>query len=81
MPELYGMEYLINHLNNIGWVSSNGMGITSISFQEIQAYNDLTQSHLSPDEVITIKKMSSAYCAELNDKNPHKKPPFQIEKK
>jgi len=70
------MEYLVVHLNNLGWVSSNGMGISSISFQEIQAYNELTNAHLSPDEVMILKNMSLAYCQEIQDKNPNKKAPY-----
>lgn len=80
MPEIYGLEYLVSHLNNIGWLSSNGMGITSISFQEIQAYNELMKAHLSPDEVMTIKNMSNAYVRELNDKDPFKKAPYGVAK-
>ena len=71
------MEYLVVHLNNLGWCGSSGMGITSLSFQEIQAYNDLTNAQLSPDEVLIIKKMSVAYVSQSNDKNPHKSPPYK----
>lgn len=77
MPFVNGMEYLISHLNDLGWVSNTGMGIAPITFKEIQAYNELTNSNLSGDEVLILRKMSIAYSNELQDKNPHKKPPYK----
>lgn len=56
---------------------SNGMGIVSLSFTEIDAYNRLTNSCLNGDEVLIIKRMSSAYVSELNDRSPNKKAPYK----
>lgn len=70
------MEHIIHHLNNIGWSSSNGMGVVPISFTEIMAYNELTNAQLSPDEALIIKKMSVAYVSQYQDKNPSKKAPY-----
>lgn len=78
MPDIKGAEYLINHLNNLGWCSSNGMGAVSLSFTEIKAYIDTTDTPLTGDEVLLIKRMSQAYVSELNDKNPNKQSAVNI---
>lgn len=57
------------------------MGAVPLSFHEIDAYNRLTYASLSADEALLIRKMSSAYCSELNDRNPRKKPPYGEMKK
>lgn len=55
------------------------MGATPLSFTELHAYNCATGSGLNGEEILLLRKMSSAYCAELNDKNPTKKAPFSKE--
>lgn len=75
-PDIQGAEYILNHLNLLGWCSSNGMGVNALSFLEIQAYIQLTDTSLTADEVLIIKKMSQAYVNELQDKNSIKKAPF-----
>jgi len=76
-PPIMGAEYLLEHLNNLGWASSSGMGIVSVSFQEIEAYVRLTNSSLSPDEVLLLKQMSSAYVAYSQEKNPNAILPYK----
>jgi len=72
---LKGADYLVNHLNNLGWFTSNGMGTNPVSFLELKAYIELTNSSLTADECLLIIEMSRAYVAELNDKNPAKQSP------
>jgi hypothetical protein len=76
MPDIVGAEYLLEHLNNIGWCTSTGMGLVSISFQEIDAYMSRCQINLSGDEVLLIKKMSQAYCSQVQNKDPSAKAPY-----
>lgn len=52
------------------------MGLSPISFQEIDAYMSLCEVYLSGDEVLIIRKMSQAYVSHLQDKDPNSKPPF-----
>ena len=52
------------------------MGISAISFSEIDAYMSRCQIHLSGDEVMIIRKMSQAYVSNINDKDPQSKPPY-----
>lgn len=75
-PDVSGLEHILHHLNNLGWCSSNGMGLTSLSFLEIQAYIELTDTALSADEVLIIKRMSQGYVNELQDKDTLKKSPY-----
>ena len=75
-PDVENLEYLLEHMNNLGWCSSNGMGLTSLSFLEIKAYIELTETALSSDEAMIIKRMSQAYVNELQDKDTMKKSPY-----
>lgn len=52
------------------------MGLSPISFQEIDAYMKRCEIHLSGDEVLIIRKMSQAYVSNVQNKDPHAKPPF-----
>jgi len=77
MPNIEGLEYLISHLNALGWCSSNGMGVTPLSYTEIDAYNRSTESFLNGEEVLLLRKMSSNYVRFLNDKNPNTQAPYK----
>ena len=76
LPDINGAEYLVVHLTNLGWVSSNGMGIVPISFTEIKNYIEVTESSLTGEEVIIMRKMSEQYCKYVQDSNPNTKPPY-----
>ncbi len=76
-PPIMGADYIIEHLNNLGWYSSSGMGVTSLSYQEIEAYIRLTNASLSPNEVLLIKQMSSLYASYCQEKNPNAKIPYK----
>lgn len=68
--------YLIEHLENMGFYMSNGMGIVPLTFQEIEAYMRTTDTPLNADEVMIIRQMSQSYIQELNDTNPESKAPY-----
>ena len=76
MPNIKGAEHILHHLNVLGWCSSTGMGITALSYTEIKSYSDLTNTPLDPDEVMLIRQMSSAYCSNVQDKDPSAKAPY-----
>lgn len=46
---------------------STGMGLVPLSFQEIQSWLYLSERELSWWEIQTIKELSRAYTAELNN--------------
>ncbi len=75
------MEYLINHINKIGWSVSNGMGLNSISWGEIHAYNQCHNYVLNESEMDIIKDMSSAFVRYMSDKDPNAIAPYGNNKK
>jgi len=76
MPSIKGGEHILHHLNALGWCSSTGMGITALSFTEIKAYSDLTETPLNSDEVMLIRNMSKEYCTNVQNKDPSKQAPY-----
>lgn len=68
--------YLIEHLENLGFYMSNGMGMIPITFQELDSYCRRTNTDLNSEESILIIQMSRAYIQEINDTNPESKAPY-----
>lgn len=56
------------------------MGLSSISFQEIDAYMTRCDVYLSGDEVLILRRMSQAYVNKVSDKNHNSKPPYGVAK-
>ena len=52
------------------------MGITTLSYTEIKAYSDLTETPLNADEVSIIRMMSKEYCSYLQNRDPNIKAPY-----
>jgi len=67
MPELTpGSEYLVAFLHSAGTASSNGMGLTGLSWQELEAWvrcTDMT-GIITPRELKTIHMLSRVYARE-----------------
>ena len=76
MPKIDGAEYILQHLQNIGFYSNNGMGIVPISYVEIEAYSRLTGLEFTETEISVMKKMSIAYVNQSYDKGMNSKPPY-----
>lgn len=49
--------------------SSNGMGANPIGYGELDAWSRLTGAEPSPQEVVILKRMDTAYLNELNKAN------------
>ena len=75
-PELKGAEYIVSHLDNLGWALQGANGYIPLTFQEIYAYMQATQTPLNSEEVLLIKKMSEAYVAQSYDKDPMARMPY-----
>jgi len=65
-PDIDDAEYMIPLLHEAGLMSSNGMGLVPLSWQEIESWLQTTELELSVWEKLTIKEMSEAYVAEFN---------------
>jgi hypothetical protein len=76
MPEV-DAEYLIGYWQDLGLISSNGMGATSLTASEIMAWTRLSAVELEPWEFNCIRQMSQHYASSLhNSENPDEPPPF-----
>ena len=62
MPDVLGYEYMTALLAELGIVSSGGMGIAPLSWQEIDAFNRCGHLELTSWETMRLMDMSRAYC-------------------
>ncbi|MEA2091421.1 MAG: hypothetical protein U9O83_03525 [Campylobacterota bacterium] len=77
MPEIKHGGFLLEHLQNMGYCSSGGMGITPLSFTEIKAYLDLMRIDLDVFHISTLRKMSVAYVSSNQDNYEDTEPPYK----
>ena len=64
LPELDDeFSYLIEWINELGFLESNGMGVNVIGYQTIKAWADLMQVYPTPFDVKILREMSSAFIA------------------
>jgi len=75
-PDVKGAEFLINHLNNMGWSRAGAMGIVPITFEEIRAYKEVTNSSFSGEEAILLYKMSENFVRYAQNRDPSVKAPY-----
>lgn len=66
LPDIEGAEYLVALLSEVGFVSNTGMGITHLSWTEINSWITCTQLELSIFEKLLLREMSEVYANELN---------------
>ena len=66
LPNLDGAEYLVTLLFEAGLVQSSGMGVSALSWAEIESWLYVTHLNLSVWEKLTIKNMSEVYAGELS---------------
>lgn len=77
MPPLGEEEYLINLWQEAGAVSSNGMGMTSLSWLEIEAWLNTLEVELDIWEKLLIKRLSTEYANEFAlSSDPKRSAPF-----
>jgi hypothetical protein len=70
------MEYLLNHLQNIGFSKSGAMSMIPIDLQDIKAYSDLMGLEFMPFEITTMLQCSKAYVGQANNKDPLANKPY-----
>ena len=79
MPEVKDGSFLIEHLQNMGFCQSTGMGISPLPFTEIKAYVDLMKISLDTFHISMLRKMSVAYVSQNNDNYDDTDPPYKTE--
>lgn len=58
------LPHIIDRLTEIGLTESNGMGVSPLSWREIEAWQVVTQMALPPWEARLIRRLSLEYIAE-----------------
>ena len=77
MPDIDGAEYLVVHWQDLGVITSGGMGLSALSHQEILAWAQCHGTMLQPWELRILRDMSRAYLMQLHEsEKPDCPPPF-----
>lgn len=62
MPPIEGGEYLAEYLNELGIARA---GMQPLTYQEIQAWTQLTGLELTPMETTTLRELSESYVVQI----------------
>lgn len=74
LPELGEGAYLMQMLHEAGLMSSSGMGVVPLSWQEIEAWLRVTESQPELWERMLVRELSEAYVSELNQATERNRP-------
>lgn len=76
-PPLPGAAHLLRHFEGAGRALYGGMGAAPLTHGELRAYQRNSGVTLNPWEVATLRRMSEAWCAELQRADdPAATPPY-----
>lgn len=76
LEKIEGLEFVIYHLQKLGYGQFGAMGLIPLSYSEIGAYVEYAKVPLTGDEVVLIRELSELYCSFSNNSNPNIKSPF-----
>ncbi|MFZ9660175.1 MAG: hypothetical protein ACO29X_06480 [Arcobacteraceae bacterium] len=79
-PDIKNGSYLLEILTELNFASSGFSGLIPLTFQELQAYIQTTQTPLNSWEVNTLKKLSQSYVSQTYDKGINTLPPYSTMK-
>lgn len=79
MPNVSNCTDIVKAFNMSGYVDSNGMGATPLSWQELTAMNYGAGLHLSPWALSMVRKMSERYCNMYSLASDNNIPPPHID--
>jgi len=78
-PPTDGLEVVIGHFHEVGRVGYSGMGVTPLTWQEIDSWASTTSLQLPVWERLAIHEMSMAYVGEYNQaSDPNREAPFSV---
>lgn len=69
-PNLKGADYLIEHLQNMGYALNGFSGRVPLTYSEIESYSRLMKVDFLPAEVKLLIDMSNAFVSESGNKDP-----------
>lgn len=76
-PPLPGAAHLLRHFEGAGRALYSGMGAAPLTHGELRAYQHNSGVALNPWEIATLRRMSEAWCAELQRADdPAATPPY-----
>jgi hypothetical protein len=62
MPPTVGAEWMIDWLFQAGPVANDGIGVRGLSWMELQAWRDLTETWADAWEMATLHRLSAEYA-------------------
>lgn len=74
LPETEGASHLISYLMEAGIAMSNGMGITPITWQEMESWLRVTELPLSTWEKLMLRELSETYVNEYSQASAKDRP-------
>jgi hypothetical protein len=75
MPPTVGAEWLLGWLFQAGPIASNGMGVSGLTWTELQAWRDVTGAWADDWEMTTLHALSAAYAdAHHRSSKPEREP-------
>jgi hypothetical protein len=63
-PDKGPLEYLINYLSEIGEAELNGENLTSIGWQTMRAWAEMTGTKLTSGEALAVHQLSGVYVSQ-----------------
>jgi hypothetical protein len=79
LPALPSSERLADLWQQLGYAGQSFGGVVPFSWQELQAFAEMTGCGITPAEASCLMDMSRAYCVEIGNGNPLSKAPMERE--
>jgi hypothetical protein len=77
LPDVEYALYLVNLLDEIGAAQQSSMGLSPLTWQEIKAWKELTDTDITSWELLLIRHLSILYTTELSQGgSPKRKAPY-----
>lgn len=77
LPELPPSENVAEWWRELGYARSGMNGVEPYTWQELQAFAAIGGYDISPVEARCLMDMTRAYCVEIADSSPLRKPPME----
>jgi len=80
MPDVAGFEYLTTCFDELGCAKIGANGVVGMDWQDVRAWQSVSNNELSPWALVLLVKMSRAYAGQSNISSDSKiAPPFTMQ--
>jgi len=81
MPDIAGFEYLADCFDELGCAKVGAAGgLTGIEFPDVESWQNVAKTDLSPWALVLLVKMSRAYAGQANaSADPKAAPPYELQ--